>query len=169
LQESGKCCIFAEKKIFMATNIYNYGIIYLTIPGGEITLQSSAPTVPSTPTIPSEKSAPSAPSASSTPTVPSAPSAPSTPSVNAEENKIAWSEKDQANKSKREKEEILGVPEKGNYGQVRRYIKERCRFDDEFRQYVSSHSRVALCIRLTDEFGWDVDEHSLGVNMNRNR
>ncbi len=118
----------------MATNIYNYGIIYLTIPGGEITLQSSAPFAPS---------------------------------VNAEENKIAWSEKDQANK--REKEEILGVPEKGKYGQARRYIKERCRFDDDFRQYVSSHSRVALCIRLTDEFGWGVDEHSLGVNINRNR
>lgn len=133
----------------MATNIYNYGIIYLTIPGGEITLQSSVSSAPS------EKSAPTAPST------------PSTPSVNAEENKIAWSEKDQADK--REKEEILGVPEKGKYGQVRRYIKERCRFDDEFRQYVSSHSRVALCIRLTDEFGWDVDEHSLGVNMNRNR
>lgn len=147
----------------MATNIYNYGIIYLTIPGGEITLQSS---VSSAHTVPSEKSAPSA---SSTPTVPSAPSVPSTPSVNAEENKIAWSKKDQANKSKWEKEEILGVPEKGKYGQVRRYIKERCRFDDEFRQYVSSHSRVALCIRLTDEFGWNVDEHSLGVNINRNR
>lgn len=127
----------------MATNIYNYGIIYLTIPGGEITLQSSAPSAPYAPTVPS------------------------TPSVKAEENKIAWSEKDQADK--REKEEILEVPEKGKYGQVRRYIKERCRFDDEFRQYVSSHSRVALCIRLTDEFGWDVDEHSLGVNMNRNR
>lgn len=73
----------------------------------------------------------------------------------------AWSEKKQAN--------ILPIPQKRKYSQVRKYIKERCRFDEEFRNFVKYHTRVELCMRLTNEFGWDVDEHALGVNMNRNR
>jgi len=80
---------------------------------------------------------------------------------------IAWSEKDQAVPEKYEN--ILPVPKKGKYTEVRRYIVERCKFDKEFKDFYESHSRVELCMRLTDEFGWDVDEHALGVNMNRNR
>lgn len=66
-------------------------------------------------------------------------------------------------------EPILPIPQKNKYTQVRKYIKERCRFDDEFKEFVENHSRVDLCKRLTNEFGWDVDEHNLGVNMNRHR
>ncbi len=66
-------------------------------------------------------------------------------------------------------DDILPIPPKGKYTKVREYITERCRFDKEFKNYVDTHTRVDLCKRLTDEFGWDVDEHHLGVNMNRNR
>lgn len=86
----------------------------------------------------------------------------------------ALSEKDQANttnnaKSAADYQNILPIPRKGKYTEVRRYIEERCKFDQEFKTFVENHSRVELCMRLTDEFGWDVDEHALGVNMNRNR
>lgn len=87
----------------------------------------------------------------------------------------ACSEKEQANTSKKGQnkaadfENILPIPRKGKYSEVRRYVEERCKFDKEFKTFVERHSRVELCIRLTDEFGWDVDEHALGVNMNRNR
>jgi len=66
-------------------------------------------------------------------------------------------------------DDILPIPPKGKYTKVREYITERCRYDKEFKNYVDTHTRVDLCKRLTDEFGWDVDEHHLGVNMNRNR
>jgi len=63
--------------------------------------------------------------------------------------------------------DILGIPAKRDYKAVRLYITERCRFDNEFKEYVNSHSRVNLCQRLTDEFGWDVDPDNLGRNINR--
>ena len=66
-------------------------------------------------------------------------------------------------------DDILPIPPKGKYSKVREYITERCQFDREFKNFVETHSRVELCKRLTNEFGWDVDEHNLGVNMNRNR
>jgi len=91
------------------------------------------------------------------------------------ENNTACSEKDQASTTKNSQNnaadymDILPIPRKGKYTEVRRYIEERCKFDDEFKTFVETHSRVELCMRLTDEFGWDVDDHHLGVNMNRNR
>ena len=65
--------------------------------------------------------------------------------------------------------DILGIPHKGKYTEVRHYIEERKRFDEEFRAYVENHTRVALCKRLTEEFGWTVDQYALGRNINRNR
>ena len=65
--------------------------------------------------------------------------------------------------------DILPIPHEGKYSEVRRYIEERKRFDEEFKTFVETHSRVELCIRLSNEFGWDVDDHHLGVNINRNR
>ena len=65
--------------------------------------------------------------------------------------------------------DILGIPHKGKYTEVRHYIEERKRFDEEFRAYVENHTRVALCKRLTEEFGWTVDQYALGRNVNRNR
>lgn len=88
---------------------------------------------------------------------------------------LAYSEKDQASAAKdspnktAKNDEILPIPKKGKYTQVRKYIEERCKFDNDFKTYVERNSRVELCIYLTDLFGWDVDPHHLGVNMNRHR
>ena len=68
-----------------------------------------------------------------------------------------------------EAEPVLSIPQKDKYTQVREYIKERSRFDEEFKTYVDNHSRVDLCQRLSKEFGWFVDDHKLGVNINRHR
>lgn len=65
--------------------------------------------------------------------------------------------------------DILGIPHEGKYCEVRRYIEERKRFDEEFRTYCSDKSLRDLCQRLTKEFGWFVDENSLQKNLNRNR
>ena len=66
-------------------------------------------------------------------------------------------------------EDILSIPKEGKYTKVREYIKERCRFDAEFKTFVKERSLRDLCTRLTKEFGWFVDEHSLGSNLNRHR
>ena len=69
------------------------------------------------------------------------------------------------------KEEAAGkdipIPEEGNYNAVREYIEERKKYDKVFMQYCKSHSRKKVCEFLSIEFGWDVDEHSLGANINR--
>ena len=91
------------------------------------------------------------------------------------EDDLACSEKDQACTAKNspnktaKNDDILPIPKKGKYTEVRKYIEERCKFDNDFKTYVERNSRVELCIYLTDLFGWDVDPHHLGVNMNRNR
>ena len=68
-----------------------------------------------------------------------------------------------------EAEQILGIPHEGKYSEVRQYIEERCRFDEEFKQFVANNTRVALCQRLSKEFGWTVDHYALGRNINRKR
>lgn len=65
--------------------------------------------------------------------------------------------------------DILPIPHEGKYSEVRRYIEERKRFDEEFKTFVETHSRVALCKRLSTEFGWTIDHYALGRNINRNR
>lgn len=77
------------------------------------------------------------------------------------------SKKDQA---KEEKENFsLTIPQEGKYSEVRKYLDERKKFDAEFKEFCNSHSLRDLCARLSKEFGWFVDEHSLGANLNRNR
>ena len=66
-------------------------------------------------------------------------------------------------------ESILGIPAERDYKAVRIYIEERIRFDDEFRHFYNDATRVDLCQRLTNEFGWDVDPYGLGRNINRKR
>lgn len=63
----------------------------------------------------------------------------------------------------------LRRPKEGNYNGVREYIEERKKIDDVFKEYCKSHSRKDLCARLSDEFGWFVDPHHLGVNEGRNK
>lgn len=64
---------------------------------------------------------------------------------------------------------ILPIPTEGKYSEVRKYMDERKKFDDEFKEYCKHHSLRDLCTRLTNEFGWLVDENSLQRNLNRNR
>ena len=64
---------------------------------------------------------------------------------------------------------VIPVPEEGNYNAVREYIEERKKYDKVFAQFCRSNTRKRVCEFLSDEFGWIVDEHSLGANMNRNR
>ncbi len=61
------------------------------------------------------------------------------------------------------------LPPKGDYNAVREYIAERKKYDEEFRIYWDSHNLKQNCTYLTTEFGWIVDDHSLGTNLNRHR
>lgn len=64
---------------------------------------------------------------------------------------------------------VIPVPQEGNYNAVREYIEERKKYDKVFAQFCKSNTRKRVCEFLSDEFGWIVDEHSLGANINRNR
>lgn len=60
------------------------------------------------------------------------------------------------------------IPREGDYNGVRLYIEERKRYDESFKDYCSHHNRKELCTYLTKEFGWFVDDKSLGKNISRN-
>ena len=66
-------------------------------------------------------------------------------------------------------ESILGIPAERDYKAVRIYIEERSRFDSDFKTFCEANSRVAICQRLSNEFGWLVDPYGLGRNINRKR
>lgn len=66
-------------------------------------------------------------------------------------------------------QDILPTPQEGKYTEVRKYIEDRKRFDEEFKTFCTDHSLRDLCTRLTRDFGWFVDENSLQRNINRNR
>lgn len=59
-------------------------------------------------------------------------------------------------------------PKEGDYNAVREYIEKRKETDGVFKQYCLSHMRKQVCEFLSAEFGWVVDDHSLGVNISRN-
>ena len=63
----------------------------------------------------------------------------------------------------------LARPKEGDYNAVREYIELRKEQDPVFREYCKNHTRKQICERLSDEFGWLVDSHNLGVNIARNR
>lgn len=63
----------------------------------------------------------------------------------------------------------LQRPKENDYNAVREYIEARQKEDPVFKEYCRTHHRKQLCIRLTDEFGWTVDDHHLGVNIGRNK
>ena len=60
------------------------------------------------------------------------------------------------------------VPREGDYNAVRLYIEERKKYDKQFKEYCLHHNRKELCALLTKEFGWFVDDKSLGRNIQRN-
>lgn len=66
-------------------------------------------------------------------------------------------------------ESILGIPAERDYKAVRIYIEERSRFDPDFKTFCDANTRVAICERLSKEFGWTVDPYGLGRNINRKR
>ncbi len=70
--------------------------------------------------------------------------------------------------SPKEKPYTPPVPREGDYNGVRLYIEERKRYDESFKDYCSHHNRKELCTYLTKEFGWFVDDKSLGKNISRN-
>ena len=47
------------------------------------------------------------------------------------------------------------------------YIADRCRYDDQFKQYYQDNNLILFCQQLTYIFGWVVDPNSLGKNINR--
>ena len=63
----------------------------------------------------------------------------------------------------------LSRPKPNNYNAVREYIEQRKNIDEPFKAYCLSHTRKDICARLSDEFGWTVDPHQLGVNLGRNK
>lgn len=71
--------------------------------------------------------------------------------------------------SKKEQAYTPPIPKENDYNAVREYISERKKYDSEFRQKWESNTLKQNCIYLTKEFGWLVDEHSLGANLNRHR
>ena len=70
--------------------------------------------------------------------------------------------------SPKEKPYTPPIPRESDYNGVRLYIEERKRYDESFKDYCSHHNRKELCILLTKEFGWFVDDKSLGRNIQRN-
>jgi len=61
------------------------------------------------------------------------------------------------------------IPREGDYNGVRMYIEERKKYDEQFKDFCLRHNRKELCFLLTKEFGWFVDDKSLGKNISRNR
>jgi len=79
---------------------------------------------------------------------------------NTSEPKQAYSEKEQVY--------TPPVPREGDYNGVRLYIEERKKYDEQFKDFCTHHTRKELCTFLTKEFGWFVDDKSLGRNIQRN-
>lgn len=61
----------------------------------------------------------------------------------------------------------LPIPRKGKYNEVRLYIEKRQKEDSEFKYFCKTHNRKELCEYLSPIFGWVVDDHALGTNINR--
>lgn len=60
------------------------------------------------------------------------------------------------------------IPREGDYNGVRLYIEERVKYDPDFKDFYLHHNRKQLCELLTKDFGWFVDDKSLGKNISRN-
>ena len=60
---------------------------------------------------------------------------------------------------------ISPIPPEHNYVEVKKYILERCRYDQEFKKYFKALKRTDFCDQLTLLFGWYVDPNALGKRM----
>ena len=63
----------------------------------------------------------------------------------------------------------LQRPKENDYNAVREYIDKRKETDEVFKAFCKNHTRKQVCEFLTMEFGWNVNDHNLGVNMGRNQ
>ena len=97
--------------------------------------------------------------------------------INFYENNNSNAKKEQANVEdittvemtpKKEQAYTPPVPREGDYNGVRLYIEERKKYDEQFKDYCLRHNRKELCSLLTKEFGWFVDDKSLGKNISWN-
>jgi hypothetical protein len=59
-------------------------------------------------------------------------------------------------------------PKENDYNGVREYVEARKNKDEIFREHCKNHTRKQLCDFLSIEFGWEVDRHTFGRNLNRN-
>ena len=67
-------------------------------------------------------------------------------------------------------DEVLQCPTefmKEKYAATREYVKERSRYDEEFRKFAKNESFAKLCRQLTMLFDWYVDPDSLRKSMLR--
>jgi hypothetical protein len=60
---------------------------------------------------------------------------------------------------------ISPIPPEHNYVEVKKYILERCRYDQEFKKYFRAHKMTEMCRQLSFLFGWEVDDNALGKRM----
>lgn len=65
-------------------------------------------------------------------------------------------------------ESPVRIPREKNYNEVRAYVEERMQRDKAFNEYWNKHTRKECADYLSRIFGWEVDDHSLVVNWNRN-
>lgn len=63
----------------------------------------------------------------------------------------------------------LDIPHEGKYNEVREYIVRRKNTDPDFRYFADTHNLKELCLYLSKQFGWLVNDHALGTNINRHR
>lgn len=61
----------------------------------------------------------------------------------------------------------LPVPHENRYAEVREYIEERKKYDENFRKFCKAHKRTELCHQLSLMFGWVVSDNALGKSMRR--
>lgn len=59
------------------------------------------------------------------------------------------------------------LPRERDYQGVVEYIEMKTQRDKFFAVYRRTHSMVELCVILTEVFGWDVSDHSLGERIRR--
>ena len=64
-------------------------------------------------------------------------------------------------------DDVLPCPEPNSYAQVRDYLRERAKYDKDFKKITDSLKRTDLCLQLSLMFGWTVDPNSLGKSLKR--
>jgi len=64
-------------------------------------------------------------------------------------------------------DKYLTCPAINKYADTRDYIMERCRYDEEFKNFILSHTISELCDQLSLMFGWYVVPNHLGKRFKK--